>query len=199
MNLAYGLYLFNLSAAGSEVLRQSIGYIQVVRFQDANGVVKLDGEIKVQTGAPSAPSLPLLYNGKVVLPERTDFTRFEWSAQADTYALVLTAPAPNVFFGDFPNPKQVVTSALGATVAAAAVTVGTSAVALAAASSGRHSVTVQNLGGADIYVGPSGVTTSSGLKIEANGGAVTLDKQTAAIYGISGSAGNDVRVLTESA
>lgn len=74
-----------------------------------------------------------------------------------------------------------------------AVTVGTSAVVIAAADD-RESILIQNLGAADIYIGGSAVTTANGIKVVASGGTLTLDS-CAAIYGISGSAGNDVRFL----
>lgn len=76
-----------------------------------------------------------------------------------------------------------------------AVTVGTSAVVIAAADD-RESILIQNLGAADIYVGGSSVTTANGVKVTASGGTLTL-YTCAAVYAISGSAGNDVRYLEE--
>lgn len=80
---------------------------------------------------------------------------------------------------------------------AAAVTVGTSAVVVAAANVDRRSVLIVNNAANVIYVGPAGVTTATGVPVAAGGGALTLNT-TAAIYAIAGSAGNNVRVLQES-
>lgn len=87
-------------------------------------------------------------------------------------------------------------ASLSGAVAAAAVTVGVTAVALpASALSNRRTVTIYNNGAATIYVGPAAVTTSSGLPI-APGSAFSLDLAAGVVlYGISGSASQNVRVL----
>lgn len=77
-----------------------------------------------------------------------------------------------------------------------AVTVGTSAVLIAAENLNRNSILVQNLGAADIYIGDSGVTTANGLKVAKDGGTISLTAQVA-VYARSGSAGNNVRYLEE--
>ena len=79
--------------------------------------------------------------------------------------------------------------------AVAAVTVGLVAGQIAAADVDRAGLIIQNLGAADVYVGGSAVTTASGIKI-ASGGVLTLETG-AAVYAVSGSAGQDVRVLQE--
>lgn len=62
--------------------------------------------------------------------------------------------------------------------------------------SGRTKMIIQNLGAHDIYIGPTGVTTSSGLRV-ANGATLTLEIGDAVIlYAISGSAvASNVRVM----
>lgn len=94
------------------------------------------------------------------------------------------------------SPLPVSEIAAGA-VLSTAVTVGTSATALpSSALSSRKSMIVFNNGNTTIYLGPSGVTTSSGLPVYAGayspainlGAGVTL-------YAISGSAGQNVRVF----
>jgi hypothetical protein len=79
---------------------------------------------------------------------------------------------------------------------ASAVTVGTSAVALpASALAGRTRLLIQNRGGQSIFVGHSGVTTSTGIEVT-KGATLALEAGPAvAFYGISGSAGNDIRVV----
>jgi hypothetical protein len=79
---------------------------------------------------------------------------------------------------------------------AQSVTVGTTAVALpAAALAGRVRILVQNVSNNDIYVGDSGVTTASGVRI-GKGASLSFDLgQGSALYAIAGAAGNDIRVL----
>lgn len=91
------------------------------------------------------------------------------------------------------------TASKGATVASSGETVGTSAVEILAADVQRRGVIIQNLdSAANIYIGGSGVTTGSGLKVEPSGFLVLDKAPQGAIYAIATAAGVDVRVLTES-
>jgi hypothetical protein len=77
----------------------------------------------------------------------------------------------------------------------AAVTVGTSAVALPSSPlAGRKKLLIQNTSSSDVYVGASDVTTTKGIRI-AKGAFMELDIGDLALYAIAGSAGNDVRIL----
>jgi hypothetical protein len=183
-----------LDVAGKLVIDYAFGYIHVFKFEDASGVAVLDAEIEVSFSANEEDFLPLAYNNKIATPAERGVIR--WNAQPGVTAIVTIAKDAGKFFADTPNPKQLVVASGGTSLTNAAVTVGTAEVLLAAADPTRQSVTIQNLGAADVYVGATGLTTATGVKL-ASGGAITLDKQTAAIYGISGSAGQDVRVLTE--
>lgn len=183
-----------LDTAGQYMIEQGFGYVHVFAFVDASGIEKLDGKIEVSFSVSEDDFIPMLYNNRVAW--KADRGRIRWAAQAGTTAIVGIASDPREFAADTPNPKQLVVSSGGTTLAAAAVTVGTVAVVVSAANTLRQSVTIQNLGSVPIYVGPSGVTTASGVAVQA-GEAITLDKQTAAVYAISGTAGQDVRVLTE--
>ena len=86
----------------------------------------------------------------------------------------------------------------GATIAASNVSVGTTETSLASASASRLSVGLYNNGSATVFVGPTGVTTSTGFPIPA-GGALFLDQgATAQVFGIVASGTVNVRVITES-
>jgi hypothetical protein len=183
-----------LATAGGFAIQHGFGYAHVLRFEDAAGNATLDGVIEVSFSVSEDDFIPMQYNNRVAF--KADRGRVRWAAQAGLVAVLAIASDPNQFAADTPNPKQLVVSSGGVTVTAATVTVGTSAVSVAAASPTRQSVTIQNLGAADIFIGPSGVTTANGLRV-ASGEALTLDKQTAQLFAISGAAGNDVRVLTE--
>lgn len=77
----------------------------------------------------------------------------------------------------------------------APVTVGTAATALVAASATRRAVRFYNAGTADVYLGGSGVTTANGcIKIAAGQSWFEDDAPGAAWYGISGTAGQSVRI-----
>lgn len=84
----------------------------------------------------------------------------------------------------------------GQTIDHAAVTVGTTAAQIVAADADRTRITIMNNSASIIYVGKdNAVTTSNGLPV-VGGGAVTLETG-AAVWGISSSAGNDIRYLVE--
>lgn len=194
-NAEYMTYEIPLTAAGEYRIDRSFGYFHVVEFKDANGVAVLDGKIELSLSVSEDDFIPLRYNNKVA--NRTDRARIRWDAQAGVTAVILVANDATKFAADTPNPKQLVVASGGTTLDAAAVSVGTTATLVAASDATRQSVTLQNLGTADVYFGPAAVTTATGVKLASNG-SLTLDKQTAAIYAISGSAAQDVRVLTES-
>lgn len=79
-------------------------------------------------------------------------------------------------------------------VAATAVTVGTSAVALPSSPLAARKVLMVR-SPVDIYLGPSGVTTAEGFLVAANT-TITLEVGPGlVIYGVCGSAGNSVRVM----
>jgi len=84
----------------------------------------------------------------------------------------------------------------GATIAdTAAVSVGTSATSLLAASAGRLSARFYNPGPTDVYLGGSGVTTANGcIKIGSGETWVETDAAAAAWYGIVASGTQSVRV-----
>jgi len=86
---------------------------------------------------------------------------------------------------------------IGSSISSAAVSVGTDAIQLVAAMAGRKSLVVQNLGASDIYVGGTGVTTASGIKVAGSGGSLSIDKTAGAVWAISANAGQDVRVMVE--
>lgn len=86
-------------------------------------------------------------------------------------------------------------------IEAAAVTVATTATALNAAEgaqSDRVSLLVSNVGSATVYLGPSGVTTSSGVPLAA-GASVSINDLDPAerVYGIVAASTNEVRVLRQ--
>lgn len=87
-------------------------------------------------------------------------------------------------------------AAPGTAIKPTAVTVGTSAVALpTTALTGRKKLYVQNRGAQSIFLGDSGVTTSSGIEVSKFSTWSDDVGAGVSMYAISGSAGMDVRVL----
>jgi len=82
------------------------------------------------------------------------------------------------------------------TIDAQTVTVGTSEVALPTTPEpGRDTIIIQNLGAQSIFVGPTGVATSTGLEISKRSSLELTLGPSVAVFGISGTAGQDVRVF----
>jgi len=82
------------------------------------------------------------------------------------------------------------------TIDSQAVTVGTTEVAIpTTAEPGRDTAIIQNLGSSSIFVGPTGVTTSSGLEISKRSSLELKLGPSVTVFGISAAAGQDVRVF----
>ena len=80
----------------------------------------------------------------------------------------------------------------------AAYSVGTSATAIGSNPAGRKWILVYNNGSDTIYVGGSGVTTSSGVPVPAGGPASFPYGANIQLYAISATAGQDVRTMEAS-
>lgn len=183
-----------LNTAGLYTIQQGFGYVHVFRFEDANGVAKLDGQIEVSFSVSEDDFIPMQYNNRVAW--QADRGRIRWAAQPNTVVIVGIASDAREFAADTPNPKQLVVSSGGSAVGASAISVGTSAVIVAPTSLTRQKATIQNLGAAPIFLGGVGVTVASGIQLPP-GQSYTVTGTSADVYAISGVAGNDVRVMVE--
>ena len=82
------------------------------------------------------------------------------------------------------------------TIDAQSVTVGVTEVALPTTPEpGRDLIIIQNLGSSSIFVGPTGVSVSSGLEISKRSSLEIALGPSVAVFGISGTAGQDIRVF----
>lgn len=89
--------------------------------------------------------------------------------------------------------RQIVSVGGSGTTAFSDPTCDTTADLVLAANAERKSATIQNAGTVTVYLGPSGVSTTSGLVLEP--GAVMVDnRSTSAWYGITASGTADLRV-----
>lgn len=124
-------------------------------------------------------------SGLHVLTVRKDALSSNVSADGD-YGSFLAWSEGSLKVVDIPNIA----------VVAAAVTVTTSATALpASAAANRRSIVIQNRGNNPIFVGPSGVTTASGIEIPKGGSYEAEAGPTVAFYGITATGTADIRVL----
>lgn len=82
-----------------------------------------------------------------------------------------------------------------ASVAGSQATVGTSATSVVAARATRNTVTIVNGGTTDVFLGPSGVTTTTGILLTGTKGASITIPTTAQIFGIVGAGTQVVSVL----
>ena len=193
---AFNIVTIDLSTAGAQTFNQVVGSLTFVRATDSNGVLALGAEVNIQLGDASGQIIPAAINTMVKLSKPVNAVVFSWDAQPGLTATFMVAPDDAVIIHS-PPAEQLVTQSMGTTLAASGVAVGTGAVQLVPAAS-RQSVLIQNNGAADIFVGSdSTVTTASGFRVPANGGVLTVDHTTAALWAISGTAGQDVRVLVE--
>ena len=184
------------TASAGTVINYQVGYIHVARFQTADGLENLSGLIEVALAFGVEDWLPLGPNAEVMMIPARDQVRVRWAAQAGITCTLVLAQDPKQFQMANPPGRTLVSTAAGTTIAVGTATIGTSAGLIRAANSARQSLIIQNDGAADIYVGPAAVAVADGLRVPV-GATLTLDKTTAALYGISGAAGNVVRWLEE--
>jgi hypothetical protein len=162
---------------------------------DALGRLRVAADIDVVTGAEKAEDSAHTSGdiGQYVLAVRQDTLASSVSADGDygsfkldsvgaLWTRISQSPAP-----DAPNTA----------IAAVSVSVGTSEVALpVTALTSRKKLIVQNVSSnRTLYVGPTGVTTSSGLRISAGGSLEIELGPGITLYGIANGASTDVRVF----
>ena len=193
---SYQHFPIDLSTAGTKIINDGVSVITFVRAENQDGTLALDAKINIQVGDMSADVIPASVNTILKMSERVNAVTLSWAAQSGVTAWIMMAPDDKLIV-HAPPAKQLVTSSVASGLTVSAVSVGTAVVLLAASVTSRQSVVIQNNGANDIYLGGSGVTVATGLKVPANGGNMTIDKTTAALYAISAVAGNDVRVLVE--
>jgi hypothetical protein len=151
---------------------------------NADGSINVSGTITLDTDADDAPStLNPVYVGGISADQGSALAAI--SAAGDRAAFT-TDLYRRLFINDAPNVA----------VASVAVSVGLTAVALpTAALAGRTRILIQNNGDKPLFVGPTGVTTASGLEVP-KGGTLALEAGEAiALFGISTAAAQDVRVF----
>lgn len=193
----YKVMTIDLGSAGSMPIEREANYFHFVRAEDGDGALALDAEISVALGTATDHFIPLGYNA--VIHGYTRRYLLVWSAQPGIKATILLSWQGDRESGvqvNAPPAKQLITQASSVGFASTAVTVGLTAVQLAAASATRQAVSVWNGGSTTIYIGASNVSAIDGFPI-APGAGFVVDGTSSSIYAVSGTAGQDVRVLVE--
>jgi len=189
------IFKIDLATAGKQTIDLNSGLLRFINCETASGALDLNGKVNVRLGQTDSETVVLRLNNAVSgVPAR--HITLSWDAQSGLTATFLLSPDKSTLDIDADPPAQLVTGELASNVGNASVTVGTSAVLLASAASTRKSLTIQNLGASEIYIGGSGVTTANGLKV-ASGQPWTTTTATGAYYAIGAAAGLDVRLLEE--
>jgi hypothetical protein len=152
---------------------------------DASGNLRVTGSVSVNGTFAEDSAHTNADSGMHVLTVRKDALSSNVSADGD-YGSFLAWSEGSLKVVDIPNIA----------VVAAAVSVTTTATALPTTpATNRRSIVIQNRGDKPIFVGPSGVTTSSGIEIPKGGSYEAEAGPTVAFYGITASGSADIRVL----
>lgn len=196
-NAPYIINPFSLDVAGEFIIAHQAGLFKFLRAVDGAGAQDLDAEIEVALGRSTEDFIPLTPGQGII--GKSGVWRVKWAAQPGLTAKVLLSAGLDELDVEAQPTKQIVTSgSIGGTITSVAVSVGVAATLLKAANGARHALTIQNLGTDAVFVGPVGVTTATGARL-LPGERFETDNVTAAFYGISATAGQDCRVLEETA
>lgn len=167
-----------------------------------NGLFTIDdisSTIAVQEDTPldvSSATVTVTDNGSLSVSDIATTVSVQEDTPLDVSASTVTVTDNGALsINSLPEPVQT-EGANAPNGTSSAVTVGTSSTQLLAASSTRQELLVQNLDGSnDIFVGfGSGVTTSDGARVAADGGTYVSEAYTGAVYAIATGSGTDVRV-----
>ena len=109
-----------------------------------------------------------------------------WGRTDDDDALVVTVESANA--------PLTVTEAPGTTLTTGGISVTSSATLIVAAATTRRGLVIQNNSSDDVYIGASGVSTTTGVKLAA-GASVVDNASSAAWYGIVASGTANVRYV----
>lgn len=200
----YQIYRVPLTNAGTDDIKVGANYFKLLwaGTLDANGrpaVPALATVVECTVGTSEDDYMPLGINS-LISGAATRY-RLRWNAQPGIWAfflITLEDPRSGAITVDAPPTSQIVTQAMGTTLAASAVTVGTAAVQIAAASGTRQKLTVRNnSASAKVYLGADNTLTTANGFVIGPGEGFTFEGSTAAVFAVSDTASTDVRILSE--
>jgi hypothetical protein len=203
MPAEYQIYRVPLTNAGTDKIPIEANYFKLLwaGTLDANqrpAVKDLAAQVEVSLGRAVDDYIPMGINTEVT--GKADYYNLRWNAQPGVWAFFLISMVDvrgASIRVDAPPTSQIVTQAMGATLAASAVAISTAAL-IADASATRQKLTVKNTSSsATLYLGASaGVTAGDGFPL-GPGEGFTMEGTQAALYGVASAGTIDVRVLAE--
>jgi hypothetical protein len=196
--LEISIFRIPLDAAGSQMISQQCGYFHAWRFLNSDGTLSLDGEIGASFGGQwNAERIPFTYKSRLALGTPVDRVLIDWTAQPGKVAEILLTRDPRGLDGQNTPARQLVFQGQASAMQNSAVTVGTSAVQIAAANSRRSRLVVQApvTNTAALSIGPVGVTLANGIILDPGNSFVGLSS--ARYDAISTIAGQNVRIHEE--
>lgn len=150
---------------------------------DSTGALRISGSLSLSSQYQEDAAHVSTNQGLFVLAVRSDVPTAGTNADGD-YAAATTDSLNRLWVNDTHN--------VGQAVAATAVT--TTAASLYTAIAGQKTIVVQNNGTANIFIGPSGVTTATGIRIPANGSYEQKVGPAVAMFAVAASGTQAVRV-----
>jgi hypothetical protein len=191
------IFTFDLATAGSQKIDLAAGSFRFINCEDASGALSLNGKVSAKIGQADGTAIAMRLNNALI-GRTSRHVKLSWEAQTGLTATFLFSPSEAEFDMDATPPAQLVVGDLASAVSAANVAVGTSEVVAAAANASRKAVTVKSLStnAGQIYLGATGLATTDGFELSP-GEAYTFTNTTAAIYAISDTAAQAVRVISE--
>lgn len=203
MAAEYQIYRIPLTNAGTDKIPIEANYFKLLwaGTLDANqrpAVKDLAAMVEVSMGRAVDDYIPMGINTEVT--GKADYYNLRWNAQPGVWAFILISMVDvrgASIRVDAPPTSQIVTQAMGATLAASAVSISTAAL-IANTSATRQKLTIKNNSAtATLYLGASAsVTTADGFPV-GPGEGFTFEGTQAALYGVSSAGAIDVRVMTE--
>lgn len=184
-------------AGGFRRLDIKSGMIAFVRAVDQAGVDKPGAELQLALGDRDSDYFPI-YPGSQVVNRTSNNLRVRWSVQAGITATLLIGGVPEGLEYKAVPRATLVVGDLASAIAQSRVSVDTTAggTPIVAANGQRRRVSLRNMGGVDVFLGPNGVTAANGFPLPA-GGTFETSQANAAFYGITAAGSSDVAVLEE--
>lgn len=192
--------IFLLDMVGQAVVTTPFDYLGFIDAQNVDGSQNLGAVVQIAVGKNNTRFAPFRINGQIEAP--ADQYTLMWDAQPGVKIFLYRSTRVQTQAG-WVLPKmtalparQLVTSSVGTSIAAGKVNVTTGGDEILPANVLRQSATLQNIGAVDVWIGGAAVVAGSAVKL-APGASMTIDKTTAAIYGITASGAADVVYLSE--
>ncbi len=187
MSRGWRTYVVTMASGGEEIIHQVGEFFYVVSVSPA-----VDFELGMDDDALDYAKVGV--EGR--LPAGETFAKLRLRNPGGSAISVRVAAGFGTYSDSEAQISGAVPLALSDSLTTAAVTVGTTAVLIAAADIARKSVMLKNAGASPIYVGGPAVTVGDGMPVGAGEGMV-ITWTTAAIWAVTESGTCEVRGLVE--